>query len=280
MIEMSDLMQLVEPVAFCFSLFVMLGVVLASFVSASELTENFITIVYNNVPGDTLTNVQTALGISAYITFNGKRILFDVGAETSILLKNIGALGLNVEQIEAIVISHNHWDHVYGLPGVTAYAENPPKLYVPSSSEEAILAQNPSAEVIPIHGPMQILRGIWSTGPIRTIYKNRPLSEQALVISNDEGLYIVTGCAHVGIINIIEHARQMFAERPIVLVAGGLHLVNATEREIRDIVAGLKQRGVRKIAPSHCTGCLATGIFKQEWGADYVRLYLGHTYHF
>ncbi|MGB7055263.1 MAG: MBL fold metallo-hydrolase, partial [bacterium] len=63
-------------------------------------------------------------------------------------------------------------------------------------------------------------------------------------------------------------------------VTGGFHLVNATEEEVLEISAKLKQLGVKKLAPSHCTGREATEVFKEKWKEDYIRLYLGHTYHF
>jgi 7,8-dihydropterin-6-yl-methyl-4-(beta-D-ribofuranosyl)aminobenzene 5'-phosphate synthase len=241
---------------------------------------NYIAIVYNNIPGDQTYDVEAGAGFSALIMFNEKNILFDTGADATILMGNIKALGLDITPLYAVMISHNHWDHVYGLPGVMAYAEQSPKVFVPNSAACAIRQQNPRAEVISVDKPTEISPQVWSTGPIETKYNGMSLSEQALILDHDEGMYVVTGCAHVGVANIIERAKRLLGEKPILLLTGGFHLANASEREIRNISSRLRQLGVRDIAPSHCTGGSAMDIFKEEWGEHHVRLYLGHVYHF
>ena len=203
--------------------------------------------------------------------------------ETSYLTsvrKNILALGIDARRLDAVVISHNHWDHVYGLPGIYALEESDPDVYVAASSRGAILEQNPRSKVVPIDEPTQIFPNVWSTGSIGVEYRNLSFSEQALILDNDDGMYVVTGCAHPGIVKIVERAIQLCPQKVILLVAGGFHLVSATEQEIMDISARLKKLGVKRIAPSHCTGHTAVQIFEQEWGEHYVRLYLGDSYRF
>jgi len=239
---------------------------------------NFITCVYNNVPGNTGVDVRIGAGFSAFIAYKQRNILFDVGADATILLKNIVVLGIDTRRLDAVVISHNHWDHVYGLPGIYALEESDPDVYVAASSRGAILEQNPRSKVVPIDEPMQIFPDVWSTGSMHVEYRNLSFSEQAIILNNDDGTYVVTGCAHPGIVSIVERVKQLFPEKPIALVAGGFHLVDATEQEIMKISAKLSKLGVKKIAPSHCTGHTAIQIFEQEWAECYVRLYLGDTY--
>jgi len=245
-----------------------------------KLADNFITVVYNNIPGDTGADVRVGAGFSAFIAFKQRNILFDVGADATVLVKNIVVLGIDIRRLDAVVISHNHWDHVYGLPGIYALAESDPDIYVTASSKGAILEQNPRAKVKPIDEPMQIFPDVWSTGSMHVEYRNLPLSEQAIILKNDDGIYVVTGCAHPGIVSIVERVKQSFPKKSIALVAGGFHLVNSTEQEIMDISAKLKKIGVRRIAPSHCTGNMAIDIFEREWGDRFHCLYLGHTYRF
>jgi 7,8-dihydropterin-6-yl-methyl-4-(beta-D-ribofuranosyl)aminobenzene 5'-phosphate synthase len=245
-----------------------------------NMAENSITCVYNNVPGNTGADVRVGAGFSAFIAFKQRNILFDVGADATILLKNILALGIDARRLDAVVISHNHWDHVYGLPGIYALEESDPDVYVAASSRGAILEQNPRSKVVPIDEPRQIFPCIWSTGSMRVEYRDLSFSEQALILDNDDGIYVVTGCAHPGIVNIVERAKQLLPEKSIAMVAGGFHLVSAIEQEIMDISAKLKKLGVKKIAPSHCTGQTAMQIFEEEWGEHYVRLYLGDGYRF
>ena len=245
-----------------------------------KLADNFITVVYNNIPGDTGADVRVGAGFSAFIAFKQRNILFDVGADATVLVRNIVVLGIDIRRLDAVVISHNHWDHVYGLPGIYALAESDPDIYVTASSKGAILEQNPRAKVKPIDEPTQIFPDVWSTGSMNVEYRNLSFSEQAIILKNDDGTYVVTGCAHPGIVSIVERGKQLFPRKSIALVAGGFHLVNSTEQEIMDISAKLKELGVRNIAPSHCTGGMAIEIFKREWSDRFHSLYLGHTYRF
>lgn len=269
-----------KTIMFAWGVFVLLTVLPNSPLSGGELKDNSITIVYNNVPGNTAADVRVGAGFSAFIVFKQRKILFDVGADATILLRNIEMLGIDAKQLDAVVISHNHWDHVYGLPGIYALAESEPRIYVPGSARDAILQQNPRADVVLIGEPVQIFPGVWSSGPMDVDYRGLSFSEQSLILDGDDGLYVVTGCAHPGIVSFVERVRQLFPEKSIALLAGGFHLVNATELEVLEISAKLKQLGVKNLAPSHCTGRLAIEIFKQEWGDRYCRLYLGHSHRF
>jgi 7,8-dihydropterin-6-yl-methyl-4-(beta-D-ribofuranosyl)aminobenzene 5'-phosphate synthase len=269
-----------KAIMFSFGVVMSLNVLHNSPLFAGELKDNSITIVYNNVPGNTAVEVQVGGGFSAFIVFDQKRILFDVGGDASTLINNVSVLGLDLSNLDAVLISHNHWDHVYGIPGVYAFVESNPGVYVPRSAKEAISQQYPRANVISIEGVVEIFPRVWSTGPIDMNYRGMPFSEQALVLNSGDGLYIITGCAHPGIVEIVERVKQMFPEQAIALVTGGFHLANKTDEEIREISARLRKLGVEKIAPSHCTGRTAMEIFESEWGTKYLQLYLGNTYRF
>jgi 7,8-dihydropterin-6-yl-methyl-4-(beta-D-ribofuranosyl)aminobenzene 5'-phosphate synthase len=228
----------------CFGFFMLLNVFHNPTLFAGGSAENSITIVYNNVPGDMSAGVKVGWGFSAFIVFN------------------------------------NHWDHVYGLPGIHALTKAAPKIFVPSSSKDSVLQQNPQFEFSPVHEPVELWPHVWSTGELKASYRNVTLSEQSLTLDGDEGLYVITGCAHPGIVEIVERVKEVLPERPIALVAGGFHLANATEEEVRGISVKLKELGVKNIAPSHCTGSMAMNVFREEWGDRYLELYLGHVHAF
>lgn len=236
-----------------------------------------VTIVYNNIPGDARRHLLPAPGFSAFIQLNDRHLLFDVGGDTSIFLNNIEALGIDIAHLDAVVISHDHWDHVYGMPALASHGQRSLRVYVPASSKESISVQNPRLKVVPVSEPTEIFAGTWSTGPVAASYAGRPIAEQALVLMVRGGAYVVTGCAHPGIVAIVERVREIVAEQAILLVAGGMHLIDSAEQTIRDISSKLRQLGVRRLAPSHCTGSRAIDIFREEWGGDYVDLCLGHT---
>lgn len=242
--------------------------------------EYTIKIVYNNIQGDPDSNLIVAGGFSAWIEFNNKAILFDAGGESTILVKNLHQLNLDINKLDAIFISHNHNDHVYGLPILLGMTRFNPTVYLPQSSQDAILEQNPRAKIVPVDKPEQLYSNIWSTGQIKTNYLNTVISEQALVIEKSEGICIITGCSHPGIIRLIEESKKIFPEKSIILVAGGFHLRNHTEDEIREISLKFKELGVKNIGPSHCTGKNAIKIFKNEWKDNFIRLYLGDEYKF
>jgi 7,8-dihydropterin-6-yl-methyl-4-(beta-D-ribofuranosyl)aminobenzene 5'-phosphate synthase len=99
-----------------------------------------------------------------------------------------------------------------------------------------------------------------------------------LIISSDKNLFIVTGCSHPGIVNIVKRAMEIKPESSIEIVTGGFHLLRHSKAEVKNISDELKKLGVKKIAPSHCTGDEAINIFRKEWGADFVNLNLGDTF--
>ena len=169
---------------------------------------------------------------------------------------------------------------MYGLPILLAMTRFNPTVYVPRSAQDAILVQNPRAKIVPIDKPGQLYSNIWSTGQIKTKYLNTVISEQALVIEKSGGICIVTGCSHPGIIRLIEEAKKICPEKPIVLVAGGFHLRDHTEDEIREISSKFRELGVKNIGPSHCTGENAIEIFKSDWKDHFIRLFLGDEYRF
>jgi len=242
--------------------------------------EYTIKIVYNNMQGDPDSHLIVAGGFSAWIEFDNKAILFDAGGESTILVKNILQLNRDISKLQAVVISHNHNDHVYGLPILLAMTRFNPKVYVPQSSQAAILEQIPRAKIVPVDKPQQLYPRIWSTGQIKTDYLSTVISEQALVIEKSEGICIITGCSHPGIIRLIEESKKLFPEKSIILVAGGFHLRDHTEEEIREISSRFKELGVKNIGPSHCTGDNAIEIFKKEWKDNFIRLYLGDEFKF
>ena len=206
--------------------------------------------------------------------------MFDAGGEASVILENLHSLHSDGLELEALVISHNHWDHVFGLPGIMNSALNYPPVYVAASAAEGIKQQYPRAEVIPVDGPKKIAPDVWVTGPLEIEFMGAPLSEQALVLENPDGLHVIVGCSHPGIVAIVERVREMFPETPVAFVGGGFHLRSTGEEEIQRIAVDLERLGVRKIGPSHCTGEPGVSIFRDRWGKNFVNFDLGDTYRF
>ena len=255
------------------------GISVGALAQAKEKAGNSITIVYNH-EGAAAADLVKRGGFSAFVRFEDRALMFDAGGEASVILENLHSLHSDGLELEALVISHNHWDHVFGLPGIMNSALNYPPVYVAASAAEGIKQQYPRAEVIPVDGPKKIAPDVWVTGPLEIEFMGAPLSEQALVLENPDGLHVIVGCSHPGIVAIVERVREMFPETPVAFVGGGFHLRSTGEEEIQRIAADLERLGVQKIGPSHCTGAPGVSIFRDRWGKNFVNFDLGDTYRF
>lgn len=235
-----------------------------------------ITIVFNNIPGKE--GLKTGMGFSAWITYNDKTILFDTGCDGTTLLYNIRQLGLNIQQLDALMVSHNHWDHVYGIPDIIRNSGKMLNVYTPEPANRSLQIQNPSAQFVPVTEPIELLPGIMSTGCMRTSYNQLPLNEHSLIINHPAHIIVITGCSHPGIVNIVKKAKEATGNDKVLLTAGGFHLHRYSRQEITGFSDSLKSLNVEYIAPSHCTGEEAIQCFKEEWGNQFVDLNLGQSY--
>ncbi len=227
-----------------------------------------ITVVYNNVPHDE--DLTTGWGLSILIQGLEDTILFDTGEDGSILLSNMEKLEINLQSIETVVLSHIHMDHIGGL---TALLEKNDKVsvYLPCSFPDNIKnnTANMAKAVVLVDKPKKICAQVWSTGELGTSMK-----EQSLVIITEKGLIIITGCAHPGIVNIVEFVKK-YLNQKIYLVLGGFHLMSYQDNQVKEIINELKALGVKKVAPSHCTGGRPIELFKAAWNEDFIDLGCG-----
>lgn len=247
-------------------------------------------------------------GFSALIEYGGKRILFDTGNNAEIFAHNVQAKGIDLTTLDFVVVSHRHGDHTSGLnhllrvnPDVTIYA--------PQENFGVFGAELPGTfykrnEALPTDmryfdgSPPETLRfgSAWPEGHFTWIAENTEVApgfhliilpglwgvdlevkEISLAIDTPDGIVLVVGCGHPKIEAIVKAAKAALG-KPIHLVIGGLHLLPASEQEIRRIAAALRDTwGVRFIAPDHCTGERGFGILKEVFGEHYVYAGLGTT---
>ena len=222
-----------------------------------------ITTIYDNYeyePG-----LRTGWGFSCLVEVGDKKILFDTGADRMIELFNIERLGLDLKGVEVVFLSHAHGDHTGGLSGVLEAASGP-KVYVGKSFPRSLkdMVRRSGAEPIEVEGPTQILENVCSTGEL-----GRTILEQSMIVKTSKGLVVITGCAHPGIVEIARVAKEQLNER-IFLVFGGFHLGEFSDREIEEIIAGLKELGVEKAAPCHCTSTRAREQFAEAYRNNYI----------
>lgn len=228
-----------------------------------------LTILYDNNPYDA--RLEASWGFSCLLTLNETTILFDTGGDGRLLLRNMEKLGVDPREIDIIVLSHIHGDHVGGLNEVLEAKEDV-AVYLPASFPESFKewVRDLAREVVEVEGPTVICGCAASTGPMR----GGGVDEQALIINTPEGLVVVTGCAHPGVMRIVERAMNLTGLR-VRLVVGGFHLSGRSEEEIAAIIEGFQRLGVEMVAPTHCSGETARRMFQSAYGDGYIEAGVG-----
>ena len=244
-------------------------------------------VVDNTASGD----FRSEHGLSLWIDYNDKRILFDTG-QSDIILQNAKTMDIDLADTDAIVISHGHYDHTGGLSYLPGLASKV-KLYLHPGATEPKFSQKTSGaqsigmtdsvkkaiqdcHIIWTETPIELFPGISVTGQVPRMndYENvggaffldenyqRPdelLDDQTLFIESSEGLVVVFGCAHSGVVNTLDNISKLTGRDKIHAVIGGMHLLNASPARIANTIEAFKKYEIAKIVPLHCTGRKAMG---------------------
>lgn len=219
-----------------------------------------IRIVYDNSSAEP--SFRADWGFAAVVDAGGSRILFDVGADGAILLRNLGAMQVDPGSITHAVISHRHADHRNGL-FTLGLKNRAMKVYFLDSFPAEIYELAAAVALYPVRvrEPAEIAPGVFSTG----IVPGEP-DEQALVIETAGGLVILTGCSHPGVASMVEAACRQRGTQRVRLLAGGFHLFRQSDELIRTTIDRLRELGVERVAPAHCTGERAIQLFRRTYG--------------
>jgi 7,8-dihydropterin-6-yl-methyl-4-(beta-D-ribofuranosyl)aminobenzene 5'-phosphate synthase len=227
-----------------------------------------IRVIFDNVRYDE--QLISAWGFSCIIEGLQQVVLFDTGSDGNILLANMGKMGIDPGDVDKVFISHIHGDHTGGLevflhqnPRVTVYL---PASF-PDSFKKSITALG--AEVRALNKPEKLFDNVYTTGELGAWIK-----EQSLVINTPKGLVILTGCAHPGIVQIVSKTKG-WLQKEVYLLMGGFHLQGQPLRELQRVGGELKKLGVKKVAPSHCTGDAARKSFRELWGQNFLESGVG-----
>jgi 7,8-dihydropterin-6-yl-methyl-4-(beta-D-ribofuranosyl)aminobenzene 5'-phosphate synthase len=231
-------------------------------------------------------------GFAALVEVDGRRILFDTGANDDTVQRNVKALKIDLSTVETVVLSHNHWDHTTGLmPLRKQLAASTPTalatLYagrglfwprVASGRTDDRMArirreyEASGGRVVEVNEPTELAPGVWLTGPVPRVHPERNWSsvgrvrsesgevedtvpeDMALVVNTAEGPVYLFGCGHAGVINTLEHGRKRINPASVRAVIGGLHLFNGDEAHLAWTASQLKTFGVQQLVGAHCTG--------------------------
>jgi 7,8-dihydropterin-6-yl-methyl-4-(beta-D-ribofuranosyl)aminobenzene 5'-phosphate synthase len=239
-------------------------------------------------------------GFSALVEIAGKRILFDTGNDRDIFAANVKAKGIDLTNIDFVVLSHRHSDHMAGLNHVLSV--NPTiKIYAPregfgiygSSLPSSFYRKDESlapqmryydgkppevmkfgtawqgANIELIDKTTEVAPGITLIALVSDAPGTKELKELSLAVNTSDGLVLVVGCSHPGVEKIVEAATAINPK--IRLIAGGFHLVVAPDEVIAKAVASLKDTfKVESIAPGHCTGEPTFAALKRAYGDRYL----------
>lgn len=247
-------------------------------------------------------------GYAALVEVDGRRILFDTGNGPETVLSNARALNVDLSTVTDVVLSHNHADHTGGLLALRRelMRTNPTALsrvHVargifwsrasrdPAREGNSMLALRGAfaatgATFVEHDGPAELLPGVWFTGPVPRTHAERNWSgtgrartpagevednvpeDASLVFDTPDGLVLLTGCGHAGVVNTVEYARKLLRAAPLHAVVGGLHLFQASDSVLAWTGARLRAAGVRHLLAGHCTGIEATYLLRRAAGLD------------
>ncbi len=227
-----------------------------------------ITVIFDNNPYKE--GLETFWGFSCVISGTENTILFDTGGDGKLLLENMSKMGIDANSIETVVLSHIHGDHTGGLE---VFLQKNPKVcvYLPKSFPKRFkeIVTSYGAKFVEVEKNAKICKNVYSTGQLGTLIK-----EQGLVIQTAKGLIIITGCAHPGIVKMVEASKDLFNER-ILLVMGGFHLEWATRGKVERIITAFKNLNVKYVGPCHCTGDKARILFEKHFAKNYINIGAG-----
>lgn len=255
-------------------------------------------LVENSTPAP---GVYGEYGFAALVNAGDRRFLFDTGSAGA-LFANAAALGVELDQIEDVIISHGHFDHtgamtnLIALGGVKRIHAHPDIFshrLVPlgngqsrdiGSSFNLQQVDDAGIEMMFTEKFTQLSPGVNLTGmiPRLTAYENTGGNfkvevggellddnlndDMSMVIEHPDGLIIISGCAHAGIINTIEYAIKMTGQKQILAFIGGTHLITASPDRLDFTVEALKKIGPANLIVSHCTGFPASARLYNEFG--------------
>jgi len=241
-------------------------------------------------------------GLSILVETGETRVLLDTGKSFSAVY-NADTLGVDLGSIDIIVLSHGHYDHTGGLREILrrmrkeveiiahpdiwqikyARREGEPDRYIGVPFLQTEL-ESLGARFHLTTQPVVITGTIMTTGeiPMVTAFEevdsalfikegpawqpDKVMDDQALIVKTEQGLVIILGCAHRGIINTLYHAQQLAGMRKIHTVVGGSHLINASEERLWQTIGALRELGVQRLGLCHCTDLPAASTLAQEFG--------------
>ncbi|HHU76812.1 MAG TPA: MBL fold metallo-hydrolase [Firmicutes bacterium] len=257
-------------------------------------------------------------GLAMLLEVDSQRILFDTGGGAT-LLHNSRILGVDLKTIDALVLSHGHYDHTGGLETLLKEYAGPLNIYahpdifiakyhllegneqkyigIPRTRKEL---ENLGARFHLSREPRALAEGLLLMGeiprgekeedqPIKTLCRQNPdgtlvpdpfYDDQAILVESPLGVIVLLGCTHSGLINTLRYATKLTGKEQIYALIGGTHLVAASEGRLDYTLRELEKFDLQVVAPCHCTGFYAAAAFYQAFKDRFVYNSAGQTFSF
>ncbi|MBN1447389.1 MAG: MBL fold metallo-hydrolase [Bacteroidetes bacterium] len=233
-------------------------------------------------------------GLSYLIQTRSGQILFDTG-HSDVFLKNASIMGVEINSVGTVVLSHGHWDHGNGLRFLShkrliCHPAAFIRRYRRNGSENIGLVIDADElrrrfDVVTTETPFPVNEEMTFLGeiPRENDFESQSTGfvdgdgnddfvpdDSALAVVEDGKLIVVSGCSHAGICNIVEYARQVTGLRQVTAVFGGFHL-NGADHQTAETIAYFQANGIAQVYPSHCTQLPALAAFHLAFGTEQVK---------
>ena len=253
-------------------------------------------------------------GFAAWVEAGDQRIVFDTGQGLA-FEHNARHLGIDLDQADALVLSHGHYDHSGGVGAFLAanshapvfssrdtqvrrfscHPDQPPRMIGIGEATLSALNALPVSRRIELDAPRYIGPGIGITGPVprQTAFEDAggpfffdvagrhpdPVGDDlALWFETTDGLLVLTGCCHSGIVNTVDYIRKITGITRMNSIVGGLHLLHASPQRLGQTLRFLHECTLKRLIPCHCTGARVVDRLAQELGAILTPGEAGQSY--
>ena len=248
-------------------------------------------------------------GLAYWLQVDGRQILFDTG-QGLVLKHNAALLQHSLSDVDFILLSHGHYDHIGGLlqvheaaPDAALYAHpaalEPKYKKLPEGSIQSIGFEGDLPEqlfVLPVTEPTPVTHHLHMTGPVprHTEFEQIPATfcdasgsepdtipdDQACYLETHKGIVVLLGCAHHGMINTLNHIAALTGTTHFHGIAGGTHLIAADAHQLEQTIQALKSFTFDWLAPGHCTGTRALTALWAAFPQQCMPFYAGQTLRF
>jgi len=246
--------------------------------------------------------LQPQYGLSLHLTDGSFSLLLDTGAGGE-FIDNAQKLGIDLSSIDALVLSHGHFDHTGGVKALINAGFVPREIYMGQNfyaprykrevgrirpigarfSEEFLVDSSVKNYLLEpgvhqLHERVFLVTGIPHNNSFEKPnerllcqcgreYVTDPFSEETVVVvMGDKGMAVLSGCSHAGVLNTCEWIMNLF-KQPIATFIGGTHLIESDENRIRETMDRMRMLGIKRLGACHCNGDLANAIFAKEYEA-------------